>query len=40
VKTGREINIELDIGAHGSIGIEAPTKEECLELFRGHKDKT
>jgi hypothetical protein len=23
----------IDIGAYGSIGIEAPTKEECLELF-------
>jgi hypothetical protein len=24
----------IDIGAYGSIGIEAPTKEECLELFK------
>jgi hypothetical protein len=24
----------IDIGAYGSIGIEAPTKEECIELFR------
>lgn len=24
----------IDIGAYGSIGIEAPTKEECLELFQ------
>ncbi len=24
----------IDIGAYGSIAIEAPTKEECLELFR------
>ena len=24
----------IDIGAQGSIGIEAPTKEECLELFK------
>jgi hypothetical protein len=23
----------IDIGAYGSIGVEAPTKEECLELF-------
>ncbi len=23
----------IDIGAYGSIGIEAPTKKECLELF-------
>ena len=29
----REENIE-DIGAYGSIGIEAPTKEERLELFK------
>lgn len=21
-------------GAYGSIGVEAPTKEECLELFK------
>ena len=24
----------IDIGAYGSIAIEAPTKEECLELFK------
>jgi hypothetical protein len=24
----------IDIGAYGSNGIEAPTKEECLELFK------
>ena len=24
----------IDIGAYGSIGVEAPTKEECLELFQ------
>jgi hypothetical protein len=24
----------IDIGAYGSIGIEAPTKEECIELFK------
>ena len=24
----------IDIGAYGSIGIEAPTKKECLELFK------
>jgi hypothetical protein len=24
----------IDIGAYGSIGVEAPTKEECLELFK------
>jgi len=27
-------NYRIDIGAYGSIGIEAPTKEECLELFK------
>jgi hypothetical protein len=30
----RERNYRIDIGAYGSICIEAPTKEECLELFR------
>ncbi len=31
----RETNkYRIDIGAYGSIGIEAPTKEECLELFK------
>jgi hypothetical protein len=29
---GRKLRI--DIGAYGSKGIEAPTKEECLELFK------
>jgi len=24
----------IDIGAYGSIAVEAPTKDECLELFR------
>ena len=24
----------IDVGAYGSIAIEAPTKEECLELFK------
>jgi hypothetical protein len=24
----------IDIGIYGSIGIEAPTKEKCLELFK------
>ena len=24
----------IDIGAYGSICIEAPTKKECLELFK------
>jgi NTP pyrophosphatase (non-canonical NTP hydrolase) len=30
----KERNYRIDIGAYGSIAIEAPTKEECLELFR------
>ena len=30
----REGNYRIDIGAYGSIAIEAPTKKECLELFR------
>jgi len=30
----------IDIGAYGSKGIEAPTKEECLELFNEVKKKT
>jgi hypothetical protein len=30
----KERNYRIDIGAYGSICIEAPTKEECLELFR------
>lgn len=29
-----KIKYRIDIGAYGSIGIEAPTKEECLELFK------
>ncbi|MCW4024591.1 MAG: hypothetical protein NWF01_06105 [Candidatus Bathyarchaeota archaeon] len=24
----------IDIGAYGSIAVEAPTKEECIELFK------
>lgn len=27
-------NYRIDIGAYGSICVEAPTKEECLELFK------
>jgi len=30
----RDKNYRIDIGAYGSICIEAPTKEECLELFK------
>ena len=30
----RDRNYRIDIGAYGSICIEAPTKEECLELFK------
>ena len=29
-----KIKYRIDIGAYGSIGIEALTKEECLELFK------
>ena len=31
---GEDKKYRIDIGAYGSIGIEAPTKEECLELFK------
>ena len=24
----------IDVGAYGSISVEAPTKKECLELFK------
>ncbi len=27
-------NYRIDIGAYGSICVEAPTKDECLELFK------
>jgi hypothetical protein len=27
-------NYRIDIGAYGSIAVEAPTKDECLELFK------
>ncbi len=27
-------NYRINIGAYGNIGIEAPTKKECLELFK------
>ncbi len=30
----RDRNYRIDIGAYGSICVEAPTKEECLELFK------
>ncbi len=30
----RDKNYRIDIGAYGSICVEAPTKEECIELFR------
>jgi hypothetical protein len=33
-RRGKDRNYRIDIGAYGSICIEAPTKEECLELFR------
>jgi hypothetical protein len=31
---GEKNSYRIDIGAYGSIGIEAPTKDECLELFK------
>jgi hypothetical protein len=30
----REKNYRIDIGAYGAISVEAPTKEECLDLFK------
>jgi hypothetical protein len=33
-RKGRDRNYRIDIGAYGSICIEAPTKEEVLELFK------
>ncbi|MDR1993500.1 MAG: hypothetical protein LBQ98_08445 [Nitrososphaerota archaeon] len=33
-KEKMERNYRIDIGAYGSICIEAPTKEDCLELFK------
>jgi hypothetical protein len=34
IQRDRNRNYRIDIGAYGSIAIEAPTKEECIELFR------
>jgi hypothetical protein len=34
IETSDRRNYRIDIGAYGSIGIEAPTKDECLELFK------
>jgi len=34
IETGDRRNYRIDIGAYGSIAIEAPTKDECLELFK------
>ena len=31
---GRDKKYKIDIGAYGAIAVEAPTKEECLELFK------
>jgi len=31
---GEPKKYRIDIGAYGSICIEAPTKRECLELFK------
>jgi len=33
-ESGEGKKYRIDIGAYGSIGVEAPTKEECLELFK------
>jgi hypothetical protein len=33
-RKAKDRNYRIDIGAYGSICIEAPTKEEVLELFR------
>jgi len=33
-ESGDRKKYRIDIGAYGSIAIEAPTKEECLELFK------
>ena len=32
--SNRENNYRIDIGAYGAISVEAPSKEECLELFK------
>lgn len=29
-----EKNYRIDIGAYGAISVEAPSKKECLELFK------
>ncbi len=29
-----ENSYRIDIGAFGAISVEAPSKEECLELFK------
>ncbi len=34
VENSERKNYRIDIGAFGSIGVEAPTKDECLELFK------
>ena len=30
----RENIYRIDIGTYGAISVEAPSKEECLELFK------
>jgi len=30
----QEKNYRIDVGAYGAISVEAPSKEECLELFK------
>ncbi len=34
IETSDRRSYRIDIGAYGSIAIEAPTKDECLELFK------
>jgi hypothetical protein len=34
IKERNEKSYRIDIGAYGAICVEAPTKEECLELFK------
>lgn len=34
VMSVKEKNYRIDIGAYGAISVEAPSKKECLELFK------
>ncbi len=33
-RESKDKNYRIDIGAYGAISVEAPTKEDCLELFK------